>query len=46
MMGGLKGYDKNNKKIFAVEAVQIGVPAVVQKLREHGVTERMNEVFR
>lgn len=46
MMGGLKGYDKNNRKIFAVEAVQIGVPAVVQKLREHGVAERMNEVFR
>ena len=45
MMGGLKGYDKSNRKIFAVEAVHIGVSAVVQKLREHGVTERMNDMF-
>lgn len=40
MLGGLIGYDKNNSKIFAVEAVHIGVPAVIERLREHGVQEK------
>lgn len=40
MIGGLIGYDKNNKKIFAVEAVHIGSSAVAQRLREHGVPEK------
>ena len=39
MMGGLIGYDKNNSKIFAIEAVHIGASAVAQRLREHGVRE-------
>ena len=39
-IGGLTGYDRNNKKIFAVEEMHIGVSAVVQRLREHGVEER------
>lgn len=38
--GGIKCYDKNNKKIFEVEALQIGTTAVVQKMREHGVEEK------
>lgn len=40
MMGGLIGYDKDNKKIFAVEALHIGTSAVAQMLREHGVEEK------
>ena len=40
MLGGLKGYDKENKVIFSVEAVHIGVAAVIQKMREHGVIEK------
>ena len=40
MMGGLTGYDKNNSKIFAIEAVHIGASAVARRLREHGVQER------
>lgn len=40
MLGGLIGYDKNNSKIFAVEAVHIGVSAVIERLREHGVQEK------
>ena len=39
-IGGLIGYDRNNRKIFAVEEMHIGVSAVVQRLREHGVEER------
>ena len=39
MMGGVIGYDKNNAKIFAIEAVHIGASAVAQRLREHGVQE-------
>ena len=41
MMGGLIGYDKNYKKIFAIEAVHIGADAVAQRLREHGVKEEV-----
>ncbi|MDE5547543.1 MAG: hypothetical protein K2J30_00885 [Clostridia bacterium] len=40
MIGVLKGYDKNNKKIFAIEAVHIGATAIAQRLREHGIVER------
>lgn len=40
IMGGLIGYYKNNKKIFAIEAVHIGTSAVAQRLREHGVQEK------
>lgn len=40
MMGGLVGYDKDNSKIFAIEAVHIGASAVAQRLREHGVLEK------
>ena len=40
MMGGLTGYDKDNKKIFAVEAMHIGVSDVAQKLREHEVKQK------
>lgn len=40
MMGGLIGYDKDNVKIFAIEAVHIGASAVAQLLREHGVQEK------
>lgn len=40
MVGSLKGYDKNNAKIFTVEAVHIGTSAVVQRLREHEVPEK------
>lgn len=39
MMGGLKGYDKDSKTIFAIEAAHIGASAVAQRLREHGVKE-------
>ena len=38
--GGLTGYGKGNKKLFAVEAVHIGTSAVLEKLREHGVREK------
>lgn len=41
MMGGLIGYDKNGKKIFAIEALHIGSSAVAQRLREHGVQEKI-----
>ena len=37
IIGGLLGFDKENKKIFSVEAIHIGVSAVVQRMREHGV---------
>ena len=40
MMGGLIGYDKNNLKIFAIEAIHIGTSALIQRLREHGVQEK------
>lgn len=40
MMGGLTGYDKDNNKIFAIEAISIGASAVAQRLREHGVKEK------
>ena len=40
MMGGLIGYDKDNVKIFAIEAFHIGASAVAQRLREHGVQEK------
>ncbi|MDE7395759.1 MAG: hypothetical protein K2M95_06550 [Clostridiales bacterium] len=39
MMGGLIGYDKENKKIFAVDAIHIGAADVAQRLREHGVRQ-------
>lgn len=39
MLGGLKGYDKNNSQIFAIEAVHIGVSAVAERLREKGILE-------
>lgn len=38
--GGLKCYDKNNKKIFTVDAMYIGISALIQRLRERGVEER------
>lgn len=41
VMGSLVGYDKNNNKIFAIEALCIGVSAVAQRLREHGVKEKI-----
>ena len=41
LMGGLKGYDKNNSKIFAIEAVHIGASAVAQRMREHGVRQKL-----
>ena len=41
MMGSVIGYDKNNAKIFAIEAVHIGASAVVQRLREHKVQEKL-----
>lgn len=41
MIGGLIGYDKNDSKIFAIEAVHIGASAVAQRLREHGVREKL-----
>ena len=41
MAGGLIGYDVNNKKIFAIEAIHIGASAVVQRLRERGVQEKL-----
>ena len=41
LAGGLIGYDKNNKKIFAIEAIHIGASAVVKRLREHGVPEKL-----
>lgn len=44
MMGGLIGYDKDGKKIFAVEAVHIGASAVAQRLREYGVEERKGQL--
>lgn len=40
IMGGLKGFDQNNKKIFAIEALHIGANHVAQRLREHNVQER------
>lgn len=40
MMGGLTGYGANGKKIFAVEAMSIGVNMVAERLREHNVHER------
>ncbi|MDE7454912.1 MAG: hypothetical protein K2M64_03695 [Clostridia bacterium] len=45
MAGGLTGYDKNNKKIFAIEAVHVGSSNVAQMLREHGVVERFNNTL-
>ncbi len=45
MMGGLIGYDKDNVKIFAIEAVHIGASAVAQRLREHGVQEKLQSQF-
>ena len=42
MMGGLIGYDKDDKKIFAIEAVHIGASDVARLLREHGVTEKFD----
>ena len=41
MIGGLIGYNKNDSKIFAIEAVHIGASAVAQRLREHGVREKL-----
>lgn len=38
--GGLICYDKNNKKIFSIEAVHIGSSDVAQQLRSHGVSEK------
>ena len=38
--GGLTGYDKNDKKIFAIEAIHIGSSAVARRLRERGVREK------
>lgn len=46
MYGGLIGYDKNNSKIFAIEAVHIGASAVAQRLREHGVKEKSKSFIR
>lgn len=43
--GGLIGYDKNNKKIFAIEGIHIGVSAVANRLREHGVQEKLQTYF-
>ncbi len=40
MMGGLVGYNKDNERIFAIEAVQIGASLVAQRLRDHGVQEK------
>lgn len=34
IMGGLKGYDKNGAKIFAIEAIHIGASAVAQRDRK------------
>lgn len=45
MMGSLIGYDKDNVKIFAIEAVHIGASAVAQRLREHGVQEKLQSQF-
>lgn len=39
--GGLTGYDKTGQKIFAIEAISIGATAVAQRLREHGVKEKI-----
>ena len=39
MIGGLTGYDKDYKKIFAIEATHVGASAVANRLREHGVKE-------
>ncbi len=43
MMGGLIGYDKNNSKIFAIEAIHIGASAVAQRLRDRGVQEKSKQ---
>lgn len=40
LRGGLIGYDKNDKKIFAIEAIHIGSSAVARRLRERGVREK------
>lgn len=44
MVGGVIGYDKNNSKIFAIEAVHIGASAVAQRLREHKVQEKFKSI--
>lgn len=41
MMGGLEGFDGGKKKIFAVEAMHIGVKVVADRLREKGVRQQM-----
>ena len=46
VLGGVTGYDKNNKKIFEVDGLHIGVSAVGQRLREHGIAERGITVIR
>ena len=46
MMGGLIGYDKNNKKIFSIEALHIGASEVARRLREHGVEEKVSNTVR
>ena len=40
MIGSLIGYNKNGKKIFAIEGLYIGSSAIAQQLREHGVQEK------
>lgn len=37
MAGGIIGYDKNKKKIFAIEAVHVGANFVVQRLIDRGI---------
>ncbi|MDE7453244.1 MAG: hypothetical protein K2N22_02425 [Clostridia bacterium] len=44
MMGSLVGYDKNNNKIFAIEALHIGATAVANRLRDHFVKEKSNSI--
>ena len=41
IMGSLIGYDKNNSQIFIIDASQIGTSAVAQRLREHGVQDKL-----
>ena len=40
LKGELKGFDKNNKKIFAIEGLHIGASIVADRLRAHGVKEQ------
>lgn len=40
LKGELKGFDKNNKKIFAIEGLHIGASVVADRLRAHGVKEK------